>query len=81
MRGYTSLRDVRGKGAASALRQGLSRPCTHDEARSCSSTMTNRAPIGCAPEHRRPGPALGVPCSPRPQRQNLRVPTPTPSAV
>jgi hypothetical protein len=31
VRGYTLLRNVRDKGAASAHRQGLSRPCTHEQ--------------------------------------------------
>lgn len=77
MRGYTSLRDVRGRSAASAHRPGLSRPGTHDEEHSDPSTLTNRAPVGCAPEHCRPGPARKEPCSPRPQHQDLRVPIPT----
>ena len=77
MRGYTLLRDVRGKGAASALRLGLSRPNTHDEERSCPSTLIRFARAESAPGTCRPGPALGATFPPRPQRQDLRVPTPT----
>src|SRR5580700_6819440 len=67
VRAYTLHGNVRGKGASSALRHGLSRPCTHDEGRSCPSTLTmsmeaNPARIECAPEPCRPGPAHGQPC-------------------
>ena len=67
VRAYTLLRNVRGIGAASAHRPGLSRPCTHDEGRSCPSTQTmsmeaNPTRIGCAPGPGIPGPALGAPC-------------------
>ena len=77
---YTFLRNVCGKGSASALWHGLSRPCTHDEERACSSTMPNRAPVGCAPGPSRPGPGLrrALPLRDLP-RQGFRAPTPTAS--
>jgi hypothetical protein len=40
VRAYTLQSNVRGRGPASALRHGLSHPCTHDEGRSCPSTLT-----------------------------------------
>jgi len=78
VRAYTLRSNVRGRGRASALRHGLSRPCTHDEGRSCPSTLTmsmetNPARIGCAPEPCRPGPAHGWPC-PRDPASGLSFP-------
>ena len=40
---------MRGKGSASAHRHGVSPPCTHDEGRSCPSTLTNPMRFGYAP--------------------------------
>src|SRR5580658_10268357 len=85
VRAYTLRSNVRGKGAASALRHGLSRPCTHDERRSCPSTQTismeaNPAWIGCAPEPCRPGPALGRPCPPEPRVRTFASRHPRPGA-
>src|ERR1700728_313244 len=67
VRAYTLHSNVRGRGATSALRHGLSRPCTHDQGRSCPSTLTmsmevNPARIECAPEPCRPEPAHGGSC-------------------
>ena len=80
VRTYTLLRNVCGKGSASALWHGLSRPCTHDDGRACPSTQPNPARIGYAPGPSRPGPALKGALLPRaPQRQGFRAPTPTAS--
>lgn len=80
VRTYTSLRDVCGKGAASAHRHGLSRPCTHDDGRACPSTQPNPARFGYAPGPSRPGPGLkGALLLRDLQRQGLRAPTPTAS--
>ena len=85
VRAYTLRSNVRGKGAASALRHGLSRPCTHDEGRSCPSTQTismeaNPTRIGCAPEPCRPGPALWRPCAPDPRVRTFASRHPRPGA-
>ena len=58
VRTYTLLRNVCGKGSASALWHGLSRPCTGDDGRSCPLTQPNPARVGYAPEPYRPRPGL-----------------------
>ena len=57
---------------------GAFAPLHHDEERACSSTMPNRAPVGCAPGPSRPGPGLrrALPLRDLP-RQGFRAPTPT----
>jgi hypothetical protein len=86
VRAYTLLRNVRGKGSASAHRRGLSRPCTHDEGRSCPPTLTiameaNPTRIGYAPEPCCPGPALGWPCPRDPCVGAFAPQLPRPGAV
>jgi hypothetical protein len=80
VRTYTLLRNVCGKGSASALGHGLSRPCTNDDGRAFPSTQPNPARIGYAPGPSRPGPGLrkALPLRDLP-RQGFRAPTPTPS--
>ena len=78
VRTYTLLRNVCGKGSASALWHGLSRPCTDDDGPACPSTQPNPARVGCAPGSFRPGPGLGraLPLRDLPRR-GFRAPAPT----
>ena len=58
VRTYAFLRNAVRQRRCLCTLAGLSLPCTHDDERACSSTMPNRAPVGCAPGPCRPGPAL-----------------------
>jgi hypothetical protein len=71
VRGYTLLRNVRGKSSAPAHGQGLPSPCTIDIGGASPLTLANPARIGCANaayRHGRSsasahGPGLSSPCA------------------
>lgn len=71
------LRNLCGKSCASALPQGLPRPCTLGLGHPAPRPLANRPPVGFAPAPCRAGPARLEPCSPRPQRRGFRSPAPS----